>query len=164
MGLHEDHYHHRRLTQLGANQCGRHELSAFLACLLVAPAFSASAAPDEELLGKAKGYPVGNRANWFFDEGLRVGSFSHLDEILLYYTLSKAQSPLPLAAAPGEAEFGYRFENQAWTIEDFLAPSASPVCSSSRTVPSCSSSTSMIANRQTASFRIRWPSPSSVSA
>jgi CubicO group peptidase (beta-lactamase class C family) len=84
-------------------------------------AFPAFAAPDEELLGKAKGYPVGTRANWFFDEGVRVGSFSHLDEILPHYTLNKAQSPLPLAKAATEVKLGYRFENQAWTLEDFLA-------------------------------------------
>ena len=41
-----------------------------------------AAAPDEDLLGKAAGYPVGSRANWFYDEGVRVGSFSHLDRIL----------------------------------------------------------------------------------
>src|SRR4051794_8888367 len=92
-----------------------------LACFLVALAFPALAAPDEDLLGKANGYPIGTRANWFFDEGVRVGSFSHLDEILPHYALGKAQSPLPLAAAAGEARFGYRFENQVWTIEDFLA-------------------------------------------
>jgi CubicO group peptidase (beta-lactamase class C family) len=84
-------------------------------------AFPAFAAPDEELLGKARGYPVGTRANWFFDEGVRVGSFSHLDEILPHYTLNKAQSPLPLAKAAAEVKLGYRFENQAWTLEDFLA-------------------------------------------
>lgn len=95
-------------------------LSAFLACFLVALEFPAYAATDEELLGKAKGYPVGNRTNWFFDEGARVGSFSHLDEILPHYTLRKAQSPLPLAAAPGEAKLGYRFENNNLTLDDFL--------------------------------------------
>jgi len=84
-------------------------------------AFPAFAAPDEDLLGKANGYPIGTRANWFFDEGVRVGSFSHLDEILPHYALGKAQSALPLTAAAGEAKFGYRFENQVWAIEDFLA-------------------------------------------
>ena len=92
-----------------------------LVCLFAALAFPAFAAPDEELLGKAKGYPIGTRANWFFDEGVRVGSFSHLDEILPHYTLNKAQSPLPLAKAAAEVKLGYRFENQAWTLEDFLA-------------------------------------------
>jgi CubicO group peptidase (beta-lactamase class C family) len=91
-----------------------------LACFVAALAFPALAAPDEDLLGKAKGYPVGTRANWFFDEGVRVGSFSHLDEILPHYTLTKAQSPLPLAKAAAEVKLGYRFENQAWTLDDFL--------------------------------------------
>jgi CubicO group peptidase (beta-lactamase class C family) len=92
-----------------------------LACFLVGLAFPARAAPDEQLLGKAQGYPLGNRANWFFDEGVRIGSFSHLDEILPHYTLSKAVSPLPLGTLEGEAKFDYRFENQAWTLDDFLA-------------------------------------------
>ena len=34
------------------------------------------AAPDEDVLGKAQGYPIGNRSNWFYDEAVRVGSFS----------------------------------------------------------------------------------------
>lgn len=92
-----------------------------LACFLCALTVPAFAAPDEELLGKDKGYPVGTRSNWFFDEGVRVGSFSHLDEILPHNRLSKAASPLPLAPAGGETKLGYRFENQSWTLDDFLA-------------------------------------------
>ena len=56
---------------------------------------SGSAAPDEELLGKAAGYPVGTPANWFFDERVRVGSFSHLDRTLPRHT---GQRPHPVAA------------------------------------------------------------------
>jgi len=92
-----------------------------LAILIAALAFPAVAAPDEELLGKAKGYPLGTRANWFFDEGVRVGSFSHLDELLPHYSLSKAQSPMPLPATAGAAKLDYRFENQTLTLDDFLA-------------------------------------------
>jgi len=92
-----------------------------LSCFLVALALPAIAAPDEELLGKAKGYPLGTRANWFFDESVRVGSFSHLDEILPHNRLSRATSPLPLPAAGGDAKLDYRFENQTWTLDDFLA-------------------------------------------
>lgn len=43
---------------------------------LVALAFPAAAAPDEDVLGKASGYPIGERASWFFDESVRVGSFA----------------------------------------------------------------------------------------
>jgi CubicO group peptidase (beta-lactamase class C family) len=85
--------------------------------VLLSPAF---AAPDEDLLGKATGYPVGTRGSWFFDEGVRVGSFSHLDGLLSHYILPKSASPLPLPTAAGEPKIEYRFENQTYTIDDFL--------------------------------------------
>ena len=69
-----------------------------LSCaVLVALGLPAGAAPDEDLLGKAAGYPVGSRATWFYDERVRVGSFSHLDSILQHYTLKKAVSARPAA-------------------------------------------------------------------
>ena len=56
-------------------------------CLaLVALALPAAAAPDEEQLGKSAGYPIGTRANWFYDESVRVGSFSNLDRLLPHNT------------------------------------------------------------------------------
>ena len=69
---------------------------------IVVAAWPALAAPDEELLGKSKGYPIGTPASWFYDEGVRVGSFSNLDKILPHNTLKKAArpSPLPTAATP----------------------------------------------------------------
>jgi CubicO group peptidase (beta-lactamase class C family) len=91
-------------------------------CLaLVALAFPAAAAPDEQQLGKAAGYPIGTPASWFYDESVRVGSFSNLDRLLPHYTLKKAASPLPLPKAAGEPKFEYRFENQTHTLDDFLA-------------------------------------------
>ena len=71
----------------------------------------AHAAPDEDLLGKAAGYPVGTRANWYTEESVRVGSFSHLDQLLPHYTLARSAAP------PIE----YRFEKQSHTLDDFLA-------------------------------------------
>ena len=70
---------------------------------LVALALPAAAAPDEEPLGKSAGYPIGTRANWFYDESVRVGSFSNLDRLLPHNTLKKAASPLPLPAAANPA-------------------------------------------------------------
>ena len=91
-------------------------------CLaLAALAFPAAAAPDEQQLGKAAGYPIGKPASWFYDESVRVGSFSNLDKLLPHYTLKKAASPLPLAKAAGEPKFEYQFENQTHTLDDFLA-------------------------------------------
>ncbi|WP_291867016.1 serine hydrolase [Bradyrhizobium sp.] len=88
---------------------------------LVALAFPAAAAPDEEQLGKRAGYPIGTRANWFYDESVRVGSFSNLDRLLPHYTLKRAARPLPLPAAADAATIEYRFENRTLTLDDFLA-------------------------------------------
>jgi len=92
-----------------------------LSCaVLVALAIPARAAPDEDLLGKAAGYPVGKPANWFYDESVRVGSFSRLDSFLPYYTLQKATSPLQLQTAAGNPKLSYRFDKQTWSLDDFL--------------------------------------------
>src|SRR5437868_7872875 len=87
---------------------------------LLAMTFSALAAPDEDLLGKKAGYPIGTRANWFYEERVRVGSFSNLDTILPHNTLKKAASPVPLQGA-GERKIEYRFENRTYMLDDFLA-------------------------------------------
>src|SRR5215212_10870855 len=88
---------------------------------LLAMTFSALAAPDEDLLGKKAGYPVGTRTNWFYDESVRVGSFSNLDGLLPHNTLKRAASALPLPAAANPADIEYRFENQTFALNDFLA-------------------------------------------
>jgi CubicO group peptidase (beta-lactamase class C family) len=91
-----------------------------LLALLVHP-FPAQAAPDEELLGKSAGYPLGTRENWFFDERVRVGSFSHLDELLPHNTLKKAATPRPLPKAADAPDIRYRFEDKDYSLDDFLA-------------------------------------------
>ena len=68
---------------------------------LLALVSSAAAAPDEDLLGKAAGYPVGTRGSWFYDESVRVGSFSNLDGLLPHYTLQKGG--IAVAAARGRS-------------------------------------------------------------
>ena len=92
-----------------------------LACLVLALACPAIAAPDEEVLGKSAGYPLGTRANWYFDESVRVGSFSNVDSILPHYTLKRADAPLPLPKAATEPKIEYRFDKQSFTFDDFLA-------------------------------------------
>lgn len=91
-----------------------------LALALLAHTFSAHAAPDEELLGKSAGYPIGTRATWFYDERVRVGSFSRLDEILPYNTLHKSAAPMPLPKAAGAPDIGYRFDGRDYSLDDFL--------------------------------------------
>ena len=88
---------------------------------LVALVFPVGAAPDEELLGKAAGYPIGTRANWYYEESVRVGSFSNLDKLLPHYTLTKSATPLQLPAAATPPTIEYRFDKQTWSLDDFLA-------------------------------------------
>ena len=96
--------------------CLRRTLVALL--LASCSGAGARAAPDEELLGRDLGYPVGTRTTWFYDERVRVGSFSHLDSILPHHRLPRADKPrdLPVAATP--PAFTYQGGR---TIDDFLA-------------------------------------------
>jgi CubicO group peptidase (beta-lactamase class C family) len=95
---------------------------AFSILVLTALASPALAAPDEDTLGKAEGYPVGTPKNWFFDEHVRVGSFSHIDEVLPhYFTVHKSTAPLPLPKAASVPKLEYRLEGHTYTIDDFLA-------------------------------------------
>ena len=96
----------------------RHLLSFFATLALAGPAI---AAPDEDLLGKKQGYPIGNARNWFYEERVRVGSFSHLDSILPHYTLQRSASPLRLPKTASEPKFLYRFDQQTYSLDDFLA-------------------------------------------
>lgn len=92
-----------------------------LAPLLALLAHPAHAAPDEELLGKSAGYPVGTPQTWFLGEHVRVGSFSHLDEILPHHTLKRSATPLPLPKAANPPVISYRFEEKDNTLDDFLS-------------------------------------------
>jgi len=87
---------------------------------LIAFASPARAAPDEEVLGKAKGYPVGTPATWFYDERVRVGSFSHLDDILPHDTMRRSVAPRPLPKAADEPFIWYSFEHKTYRLNDFL--------------------------------------------
>jgi CubicO group peptidase (beta-lactamase class C family) len=87
----------------------------------------ATAAPDEEKLGKAQGYPIGTAATWYFDQAVRVGSFTHQAEIKGIYhgqvnTLRPASKPLPLATAPQEPPIRWTARDaRNLTVDDYLA-------------------------------------------
>src|SRR5262249_8780556 len=92
-------------------------IASFLAtCLL---SVSVLAAPDEDLLGKGAGYPLGTSRTWFYEERTRVGSFSHLDRILPHNTL-KMSAPSKLEAATRARPITYQFQRRTLTISDFL--------------------------------------------
>lgn len=98
-------------------------------CLFTAllAAAHAWAAPDEDKLGKAQGYPVGNARNWFYDESVRVGSFTAEGEIPGIFggkanVLAASSTPLPLPRADHEP--GIRWANDMrnnLNIDDYLA-------------------------------------------
>lgn len=88
-----------------------------IAAAIWCAAAPASAAPDEELLGKAAGYPIGTRSNWFVEDRVRVGSFSQLDRIFPSNPVPRAATPRPMSFAASEPAYVYTGR----TIDDFLA-------------------------------------------
>jgi CubicO group peptidase (beta-lactamase class C family) len=93
----------------------------------VAPA---AAAPDEERLGKRDGYPiarVGNTKDWYFDESVRVGSFTHQAEIPGLFNgkvneLAPSRRPLKLETASAAPDYRWSIDGERnLTVDDFLA-------------------------------------------
>jgi CubicO group peptidase (beta-lactamase class C family) len=94
-------------------------VSALAAMALLLPA-SARAEPDEALLGKERGYPVGGPASWGRNP-FRVGSWSAMDQVglpLRAVPRAGPVSPLPVAAQPPAIH--YRFRNIRYTLDDYL--------------------------------------------
>ena len=81
------------------------------------------------MLGRPFGYPVGNAQNYFFDESVRVGSFSRMDEIDFspgrFARLQASPQVMPLPEAPHASAFKQSFRythlNQARSLQDYLA-------------------------------------------
>ena len=87
---------------------------------------TALAAPDEEALCKPRGYPVGTARNWFFDECVRVGSFTHQAEIPgIFFGSVNAMQPaaMPLVLGKADLEPPYRWSvggQPGLTVDDYL--------------------------------------------
>jgi CubicO group peptidase (beta-lactamase class C family) len=98
-----------------------------LSLLLAAIATPATAGPDEEKLGKAQGYPAGTGKRWFFDESVRVGSFSMQGELPGLFggkanILAASSAPMVLRRAESEPPIRWevdRFKNL--TVDSYLA-------------------------------------------
>jgi CubicO group peptidase (beta-lactamase class C family) len=93
-------------------------------------AFNAWAAPDEEKLGKSAGYPIakiGNNKDWYYDESVRVGSFTHQAEIPGLWqgkanVLAAAPVPMPLPTAAREPDYRWQTGTERdLRVVDFLA-------------------------------------------
>ena len=101
--------------------------SCLLPLLLTTFAGAAIAGPDEDKLGKAHGYPAGTAKNWFYDEAVRVGSFTSQGEIPGIFNgkanvLAASAAPMKLARSEREPSIRWdvdRFKNL--TVDDYLA-------------------------------------------
>jgi CubicO group peptidase (beta-lactamase class C family) len=90
---------------------------------------TAMAAPDEQILGRDQGYPVGKaaRSSWLDDPSMRVGSFTHQGEIPGLYNgrsnvLRRADRVMALASAAVVPDYRWNLgANRGLTVADYLA-------------------------------------------
>ncbi|MBB3211804.1 CubicO group peptidase (beta-lactamase class C family) [Herbaspirillum sp. Sphag1AN] len=87
--------------------------------LLAACTQPALAAPDEDILGKAQGYPVAPSYAKSRQEPYRVGSFSALETLVPTCTLAPSATPLPLPQTT-PINFRYHFRGQSATLDDYM--------------------------------------------
>lgn len=94
-----------------------------LACGLAAALLctSSHASPDEELLGKSRGYPLApSLGQAFTEQHYRVGSFSAMDRIAEHCVVAPSTAPVALPEASNKPEFVYRFEGKTFTLDDYM--------------------------------------------
>lgn len=99
--------HGRRLASLAA--------FALLVAFRPAPA---PAEPDEALLGKAKGYPLGSATSMYFDP-FKIGSFSAVSDILKTRPIARGDDVAALER-DADAQIVYRFQGREYALDDYL--------------------------------------------
>ena len=97
-----------------------HFLKMFATGAVLLTALHFHASPDEELLGKAAGYPLAPRLGQAYQEPYRVGSFSGMDKLSPHCVLEPAATPQALPKAGSEPSFRYRFEGKTWSLDDYM--------------------------------------------
>jgi CubicO group peptidase (beta-lactamase class C family) len=93
-------------------------LAVVLATFCVAA--PALAAPDEETLGKAEGYPVCPPSIAMQPRCL-VGLVSRYDEVFPSRKVARAAQPRPLKRSPAEPAIRYTFNGQGSGLDDYLS-------------------------------------------
>jgi hypothetical protein len=78
------------------------------------------ASPDEDLLGKAGGYPAAPKLGQAFTEPYRVGSFSAMDTLSAHCVVEPSSTPLQLPKASSELVFRYQFDGKTLTLDDYM--------------------------------------------
>jgi CubicO group peptidase (beta-lactamase class C family) len=94
-----------------------------LPALLVAAPLIAIAAPDEDDLGKAAGYPYQKLTPDFslLSEKYKVGNFTHMDDIFWPRVIAAPAQARPLSPRAEPFVLRYDFNGRSYTLEDFLA-------------------------------------------
>jgi CubicO group peptidase (beta-lactamase class C family) len=97
-----------------------HRSAAVAIALTLLALQGARAEPDEALLGKSLGYPVGSVSSWYGSR-YRVGSWSAMDKVgvpVRKVARGDTITPLPQAAQP--LDIRYRYRNIGYTLDDYL--------------------------------------------
>jgi len=94
-----------------------------LTCAFVAA--NVWAEPDTQALCKDRGYPIGNARNWFMNECVRVGSFTHQGEIPgisngQSNTMQPAAEPMVLKKAEREPDYRWSMGGERLSIDDYM--------------------------------------------
>lgn len=94
---------------------------AILLALLAAAAAVARAEPDEDLLGKALGYPVGSGLTWY-QNPYRVGSWSAMDKVpgQRVKPVANGAAAAPLERMANPPAIAYRYRNIGYTLDEYL--------------------------------------------
>src|SRR4029450_1360302 len=93
-------------------------LLILLASLLFAA--GAVAAPDEEALGKAEGYPICSPSPQWETRCL-VGSMSHYDEVFPARKVPSGPKVRPLKPSESDPTIRYTYQSQASGLNDYLS-------------------------------------------
>ena len=89
--------------------------------LLTLASLPALAEPDEDLLGKAQNYPLGNASSWYSNP-YRVGSWSALDKVggIQTRVVARAAPASVLPISNSTAAISYRYKNIRYQLADYL--------------------------------------------
>src|SRR5690242_19225508 len=108
------------MAEMGAPRFDRRRATALLALGFV-PMRLPRAEPDERLLGRDAGYPVGTSSDWY-EARHRVGSWSAMDAVRGFRTrvVAAGAVPMVLTPAPGAPTIRYRWDGASRALDDYL--------------------------------------------
>ena len=116
----------KTLQRITCRRLLAHTLRVVVSFIAAFSAMAVAAAPDEDKLGKARGYPVGTAATWFTDESVRVGSFTAHGEIPGLFgrkanVMAASDKPMSLPRAGDEPAIKWSIgAERNLTIDDYL--------------------------------------------